>query len=347
MTESSDQSDAEILRLVMLRRRRTVLDTRLYVEYDDSKLPIVYSPAYNIHFLGLEKFHPFDAQKWGNVVDKLIVDEVLTKDQLIEPMEATFEDLRVVHSNSYLKSLNSSFTVARAVEISFVAILPHCIIDKSLLKPMRLQTGGTILAAKVALERKYAINIGGGFHHANANEGGGFCLYADITLAIQYLLLTEEIGTAMIVDLDAHQGNGHENDFMDDNRVYIFDMFNYTIYPGDFRAKEAIKRAVRLKRHTEDNEYLFELHKNLKAALDEFKPDLIVYNAGTDVLKGDPLGNLDITSNGVIKRDEFVFKMAKEYEVPIVMVTSGGYTSKSAKVIADSITNLLKKFINV
>lgn len=101
----------------------------------------------------------------------------------------------------------------------------------------RYQTGGTILAARLALDHKYAINIGGGFHHACARNGGGFCLYADITLAIKYLLLDERIDRAMIVDLDAHQGNGHERDFMGDDRVYIFDMFNYHIYPHDFEAK--------------------------------------------------------------------------------------------------------------
>lgn len=93
------------------------------------------------------------------------------------------------------------------------------------------------MAAKLALERRFAINIGGGFHHCSGRNGGGFCLYADISLAIKFLLIEKRIETAMIVDLDAHQGNGHEHDFMDDQRVYIFDMFNYSIYPGDFRAK--------------------------------------------------------------------------------------------------------------
>jgi histone deacetylase 11 len=102
---------------------------------------------------------------------------------------------------------------------------------------MRYQTGGTILAALLALDRQYAINIGGGFHHASANSGSGFCVYADITLAIQFLFLKALIEKAMIIDLDAHQGNGHELDFLDDNRVYIFDMFNYQIFPNDFRAK--------------------------------------------------------------------------------------------------------------
>jgi histone deacetylase 11 len=165
------------------------------------------------------------------------------------------------------------------------------------------------LATRLALQRGFAINIGGGFHHASGRNGGGFCIYADITLAIKFLLLQNLIGSAMIVDLDAHQGNGHEHDFLNDQRVYIFDMFNYSIYPGDFKAKgrisvinfkqrisEAIRKAVRLKSYTQDEEYMSLLRTNLRRALDEFTPDLIVYNAGTDVLDGDPLGCLSITS---------------------------------------------------
>lgn len=114
-----------------------VRDTRLYIDVDDSKLPIVYSRHYNIHFFGLEKLHPFDSTKWGNVVDKLILNEVLTKEQLIEPNEATHQDLRVVHTQSYLNSLSWGCPVAKAVEIPFVAFLPSCLINSHLLKPMR------------------------------------------------------------------------------------------------------------------------------------------------------------------------------------------------------------------
>lgn len=71
----------------------------------------------------------------------------------------------------------------------------------------RYQTGGTILAGKLALERGWAINVGGGFHHCSASKGGGFCPYADITLLIQFLFYNYplQIKRVLIVDLDAHQ----------------------------------------------------------------------------------------------------------------------------------------------
>ena len=97
-------------------------------------------------------------------------------------------------------------------------------------------------AAQLALVRGWAFNIGGGFHHCCAEMGGGFCAYADITLAVRFLFERTDIegrvvSKAMIVDLDAHQGNGYARDFMGDDRVYILDVYNADIYPHDTYAK--------------------------------------------------------------------------------------------------------------
>lgn len=93
-------------------------------------------------------------------------------------------------------------------------------------------------AAKLALERGWSINIGGGFHHCSSARGGGFCAYADISLGIMFLRKMKLIKKAMIVDLDAHQGNGHERDFINMQKdVYILDVYNREIYPHDGYAK--------------------------------------------------------------------------------------------------------------
>ena len=126
------------------------------------------------------------------------------------------------------------------------------------------------------MERGWALNIGGGFHHCHSENGGGFCAYADITLCIRFLFeLNSSVKTAMIVDLDAHQvsermltclgiffnhfrfqGNGHERDFMGDDNVYIMDVYNRGIYPGDHQAKKAIRQKVELSHYTPDDLYL-------------------------------------------------------------------------------------------
>ncbi|XP_074139775.1 histone deacetylase 11 isoform X2 [Sminthopsis crassicaudata] len=277
-------------------------DTKLYQEVSKTCWPIVYSPRYNITFMGLEKLHPFDAGKWGKVVHFLKEENFLTDVMIVEAREATEEDLRVVHTQRYLNKLK---------------------------------------AGKLAVERGWAINIGGGFHHCSSDRGGGFCAYADISLSIKFLFeRVEGVSKATIIDLDAHQGNGHERDFMDDSRVYIMDIYNRNIYPGDSFAKRAIKRKIELEWGTGDREYLQKVSQHVEEALKEHRPDVVIYNAGTDVLEGDPLGGLSVSARGIVKRDELVFQAARKHNIPILMVTSGGYQKESARIIADSILNL-------
>ncbi|XP_025955339.1 histone deacetylase 11 isoform X3 [Dromaius novaehollandiae] len=276
--------------------------TELYQDVPSTCWPIVYSPDYNITFMGLEKLHPFDAGKWGKVIDFLKEEKLVVDDLIVQAREATEDDLLVVHTRRYLNKLK---------------------------------------AGKLAVDRGWAINVGGGFHHCSSDKGGGFCAYADITLAIKFLFeRVQGVSKATIIDLDAHQGNGHERDFMDDNRVYIMDAYNRYIYPGDGFAKRAIKRKVELEWGTEDTEYLQKVQTHVEGALNELKPDIVVYNAGTDILDGDPLGGLAISPQGIVKRDEVVFKAARSRRIPILMVTSGGYQKRTARIIADSILNL-------
>ncbi|KAJ2945239.1 hypothetical protein O0L34_g9310 [Tuta absoluta] len=314
--------------------------TTLYFDIREDQWPIIYHKSYNVSFGGLEKCHMFDASKWGNII-KILKDVGLISDEtIVAPREATKQDLLIVHSEAYLKSLKWSHNVAMIAEVPLLVFVPNIFVQRAYLKPMRIQTGGSVLAGKLALERGWAINVGGGFHHCSGTKGGGFCPYADITMLIQCLMRTKKIATAMIVDLDAHQGNGYQHDFLGVKEVYIMDMYNKYIYPRDRAAKRAIRRKVELHSGTDDLTYMLELRSNVKQALEEFSPDILVFNAGTDVLDGDPLGMLNISAIGVIKRDQFMFEICRKKGIPIVMLTSGGYLRKSAGVIANSIINL-------
>ncbi|KAE8815429.1 histone deacetylase 2 [Hordeum vulgare] len=214
-------------------RRNRILSSKLYFDVPGSKAPVVYSTAYDIAFLGIEKMF---LTKEGH----------LEKNRVVEPLEASQEDLLVVHTEAYLNSLRSSFRVAAIVEVPPLTLIPNWLVQQRLLYPFRKQVGGSILSAKLALERGWAINVGGGFHHCSAEEGGGFCAYADISLCIQFAFVRLNISRVMIIDLDAHQGNGYEKDFANDGRVYILDMYNAGIYPFDYAAKRYIDQKIEL-----------------------------------------------------------------------------------------------------
>lgn len=310
---------------------------------DKDQLPIVYSDAYNISFYGLEKVHPFDAGKWGKVFAALRRAGLLTDSNFHKPHEATKEELLVVHTASYINKLKWSAYVATVTEVPFMAVLPNCMVQRRVLRPFRYQTAGTVLAAGLALEHGWAVHLGGGFHHASSRRGGGFCCYADITLAVRELQRQGHIRRVMVVDLDAHQGNGYARDFLGDKDVYIMDVYNRAIYPGDEYAKGAIRRRVELRPGTSDEAYLKLVDDHLQLALSEFSADLVVYNAGTDVLSGDMLGHLNISEMGVVQRDALVFRRVRQRTLPVVMLTSGGYQRQSARVIARSVLNLCRQ----
>jgi histone deacetylase 11 len=126
---------------------------------------------------------------------------------------------------------------------------------------MLLATEGTLIACEIANRMKWAINLSGGYHHASTKTGGGFCVYPDITLAVHYLRTRLSKKKIMIIDLDAHQGNGYERDLLEDDDTFIVDYYNHSIYPGDSEAKEAIDLDVKVMPFTSDFDYLNSLKK--------------------------------------------------------------------------------------
>jgi histone deacetylase 11 len=204
-------------------------------------------------------------------------------------------------------------------------------------------TEGSILAALAALKLGWAVNLSGGFHHASYGNGGGFCIYPDISLIVHYLQSRTLIRRIMIVDLDAHQGNGFERDLIINENVYIVDCYNSKIYPQDPEGKDAIMRTILIQPSTSNLEYLQRID-SLEQDFQFCQPEFVIYNAGTDILTGDPLGKLSMSRETVIKRDERVIEMSRSRGVPVVMLLSGGYQSTSGEIIGESLENLCRKF---
>lgn len=312
------------------------------------RLPVVFRPEYDVSF-GLlnplvSKLHSFDGCKYGRVMK--LIDPYIAPEAKYEPKEVTQEQLTLVHSPAYLDSLSDCQKVAQILEVP--QAVGHLIDLRSrVLQPMRYATGGTILATQLALKHGRAINLSGGYHHAKPSKGEGFCVYADIPVAIHLLWKERPDLKVMVVDLDAHQGNGvaqslrHEIVEGSRSRVALFDMYNGQRYPGpDDGTRDYITYNNPLPNGTADEAYLAVLKTKLPKALDEFKPDLIIYNAGTDILEGDKLGGLSVSAAGILERDKAVFKEAQARKIPLAMVLSGGYTAQSAQVTAESIINL-------
>ncbi len=312
---------------------------------------LVYSPEYDIRWLGLEKLHPFDSCKYSRTWQVLIdsprerlrqrFGDRLQSATITPTVPAPAELLQTIHTPEYLQQLTRSRHVAQALELASLAWVPSSILDRHVLQPMRLATMGTVIAAKTALETGIAINLSGGYHHASRDRGSGFCVYSDIAIAIASLRQSGQLITTdsiAIIDLDAHQGNGLARIFEFDRTVHILDMYNQDIYPQDRQAINRIDRNLPLAAGTRDAEYLDKLQQYLPSFLSSIeRPKIAFYNAGTDIYEDDPLGRLKISAEGLLARDLFVFQTLIAAGIPVVMVLSGGYAPESYQLVARSV----------
>jgi len=305
---------------------------------------IVYSPAYDLHFLGLEKLHPFEGRKYSRAwrEARKTLGEGLERLTHCPPHPIDRESLLAVHTEDYLDKLNSPRYAAQVVELPILASLPKFLIERRILRPMRLAAMGTLLAAREALNGGMAVNLGGGYHHASQDRGEGFCFYADINIALEALRRSGDVvrgqDRVLIVDLDVHQGNGHERVSMHDRDVYILDMYNRDIYPQDREARRRINCDVPLPSGADDALYLQQLRACLPQALREAgRPKIAFYVAGTDIYEHDLLGGLRVSAQGILERDRLVLNTLTSEGIPWVMLAGGGYSGESYRHIANSV----------
>lgn len=308
---------------------------------EDGLVPLFYSKGYNITAFGLEHLHPFDGTKYAKIHSALIESGLRKSGNFTLPQSLTEADLLQIHTKEYLKSLKSNSVLRRILEVHALSAFPNNIIDWRILKPMRLASGGTLAACHAALSKGLAINIGGGYHHADRSAGGGFCVYCDGPIAIKILREKGLVKRALIVDTDAHQGNGFANVAREEPTLFTLDFFDESIYPYP-KVKE--DWSVPFPRKTSGATYLTELKNILPAALDKFQPELILYNAGSDVLASDPLSTLQLSVDDMSERDLYVVSTARERQIPLAMVLAGGYSKESALAHSQSIKAIIGKF---
>jgi histone deacetylase 11 len=304
-------------------------------------VPLLYSPRYDLTAFGLERLHPFDGRKYRRIRDWLIRQGLRKARDFVHPSPVTSADLLRVHTPEYLASLRQPRVLARILELPVVTRLPGWLVRWRVLQPMRWAAGGTLLACRRAVGRGLAVNLGGGFHHAGPGQGGGFCAYADVPVALAVLRAEGWIGSALVVDTDAHQGNGTADAIRPWPWAHLLDFYQEDLFPWP-KAQEDV--GVPLPAGTGGAEYLDAVREQLPVALERFRPDLVVYNAGSDVLASDPLAGLLLTPDGLAERDLLVVSEVRERGVPLAMVLSGGYGPVSWEAHARAIEGILVRF---
>lgn len=272
---------------------------------------------YSDHYIvPLPDGHKFPMEKYRLVREKLITDEVLSPEELFEPELPAKEIITLAHTKEYYDSFKNG--TIDAMSIRRIG-LPW---SKELFFRSLASVGGAIGAAKSALECGVGGNLAGGTHHAFSSYGEGFCVFNDFAVVILNLIKSGMIHRAAIVDLDVHQGNGNCGILGGNPDIYILSMHGKNNYPF-MRVASTVD--IELDDGTGDDEYLKLLPDNLDK-LFEFKPDIILYQAGVDPLKEDSLGRLALSKEGLMERDRMVIGECRKQGVPVSIGMGGGYS---------------------
>ena len=282
---------------------------------------LAYHEDYDLH-LG---DHVFPSNKFKWLRDRLIRTRFAAPEDFVAPPAASVEDLLLAHDAEWVVKLKSgvlSYQDILRLEIPY---------SRQMVQAFCLATGGSILAAQLALQAGVGFNAGGGFHHAFADHGEGFCALNDIAVAIRRVQRDGAIGRAMVVDCDVHHGNGTAAIFAGDFSVFTLSIHQFDNYPSD---KPPSSLDIHLADGVGDSEYIHRLENGYHAALAMFKPELVLYVAGADPYCEDQLGGLTLTFEGLQERDRLVIGEALRRRIPVAIVLAGGY----ARSVEDTIT---------
>ena len=261
--------------------------------------------------------HVFPVAKFRLVRERLVEEGAVAAADVLEPAPATRDELLLAHTAEYLADLEQ----LRSSPRTMYSELP---LEHDIVRAYILAAGGTTLAARAALTRGAAINLGGGFHHAGPGRAEGFCYINDLAVAIRVLQREGRVRRAAVVDLDVHQGNGTAQIFEGDPTVFTLSLHQENNYPVP-KARGSLD--VGLADRTGDDAYRARLLEAL-ASVWTFEPDLVLYQAGADPYHDDQLGGLSLTFAGLEARDRAVLEGCAERGLPVAATLGGGYARR-------------------
>jgi acetoin utilization deacetylase AcuC-like enzyme len=289
---------------------------------------VVYHPRYDLN-LGA---HVFPSQKFRLIAEELVSSGIADPGDFLTPEPPSDEDLLRVHTASWVNKLKTGTLTASEIMKLEVPYSP------AFAKAVWLAAGGTILAAQSALRDGFGSNLSGGFHHAYANHGEGFCAIHDVAVAVRRLQSDGDIKKAMIVDTDVHHGNGTAAIFADDSAVFTVSIHQVNNYPAD---KPPSTVDLNMRDGAGDDEYLAALIPTVERCLDKFKPDMMFYVGGADPFAEDQLGGLLLTKAGLKRRDREVFEAARSRSIPVTTALAGGYARRVQDTIAIHVNTIV------
>ncbi len=305
---------------------------------------IIYTGHYNIDLGLLNHLHPFDGTKFRKIYRALKQTNGIN---FIQPdADVSMEIVDQFLTSIMRHRVRNRNGIFQALEVPRIPFISFSFLDKRILTPMRWGVAGTLLGASRALQSGDLFwNISGGYHHAMPQNMEGFCIYNDIGICYQQLRNSGQLAAddkILIIDTDAHHGNGNAHTFMENRQITILDVYNAAIYPNSSYSRERVDIAVPLAPATAGHNYLKHYREALEKIDDNYRLAFVV--AGTDVLSSDKLGGLKLSLNDVTEREQMTIQALAERSIPSVILGGGGYSKDSASSVIKTISGYIARF---
>jgi len=294
------------------------------------KVGITYHEKFSQYDLG--PGHPFRGDRFANVL-RLFEDQGLLRLPnviVLTPEAISRESLLKVHDEKYVNLIFSLAEKSKPYDMETP-------VSPQILEAALLIIGGALEAGRAVYEGRVgrAVALGCGYHHAGRNYGGGFCLFNDIAVLIEYLRETYRLKRVLILDYDVHFGNGTSDIYYTDPGVLFISLHQdpRTIYPGTGFVEQIGKGEgegynvnLPLPPGTGDATYLYALREIFIPLAEEFMPELIVANGGSDPHFADMLGSLGLTVNGFFNLSRTIVGVAEKIcDGRLVLMPGSGY----------------------
>jgi len=252
---------------------------------------------------------------------------------MLTPRPVTKQDLLRVHDQSYVDSIFALAETSKPYNMETP-------VSPQILEATQLIVGGAIEAGRAVHKNEISrgVALGCGYHHAGRNHGGGFCLFNDMAVLVEYLREKHELERVLILDYDVHFGNGTSDIYYSDPQVLFISLHQdpKTIYPGTGFIEQIGKGAgeghnvnIPLPPGTGDQTYLHAVKEIFLPLAKEFKPELIIANGGSDSHFADKLGNLGLTVKGFFTLSRIIVEEAERVcGGKLVLMPGSGYNSE-------------------
>jgi len=288
-------------------------------------IPLIYHNEFSGYDFGAN--HPFRGERFSRFINELEsrFPQVYSLLEVIEPEPASFEQIEMAHTQGYVERV-LLLEKRRGFLSPDTQVLPGSV-DSA-----RLIVGGTIKVVEESLARGLAIGFGG-LHHAGPDYGEGFCIFNDIAVAVMHLL-KEGFERVMIIDTDAHQGNGTMDIFYREQRVLFISLHQdpLTLYPGRGFIDEigtgngtGFTVNIPMPPLSTGEMYMNAMEEIVLPLIEAYKPQIIIRNGGSDPLYTDTLTNLGLDMDSLSELTASIARKARELDTPLADLFLSGY----------------------